>query len=407
MKCKKCGLEIDSNDKTCKNCGLRIEEATVNNVIDKKEEKETKEKRKSSRRKKKEDSPFMTLFLVIITVCVCFGGFTLYNKLKGEDDVYFSNLESRIIDYKEKGYTVIEVENDAQELDRFSLINNSFNYSESDFINQKNSKVCNTLNSSISYLIVDGILTISYKDYNKTVDGIEAKYILDYNKQNCECKDYNVAVLSKDGYIYTVEMEEVTLTGKALVDYLATNFKKVEFKNKIKSFSVSVYVGEANPCTEKVLVLLDEHNITHIYRNNEIIESNATYASKIYNVIKDKQEYVLYINPDRTMQLSDTTNDEGRYIMDDNGISIKYFGMLSSEDGKENYILSTTGILYSIEYNNLNTFTAYPVRNLLVKNVGYKFDINTMIATYAIIYEDGSSREYKGKYESHGLFTIK
>ena len=63
MKCKKCGLEIDSNDKTCKNCGLRIEEATVNNVIDKKEEKEeTKEKSKTSRRKKKKDSPFMTLF---------------------------------------------------------------------------------------------------------------------------------------------------------------------------------------------------------------------------------------------------------------------------------------------------------------------------------------------------------
>lgn len=405
MKCRNCGYEDNSNLITCPKCGTRFESISVVNSLNQ-DEPTLKDDNKNNS-VQSNDNSILPLLLGLIILIIGFS-FYYFSKMKDEDK-FEANTQDNLAKYKESGYSFIDLYENIDNLDTFSLINSNVKYTEEDFIVDSD-LFCNKINEKITFSVVDGKVYITYKDYKIEVkDVYDIKYLLYFHKDSCKCDDYTIAALSKDGNVYIYESEKFEYSDlKDYLDTIANGFKKIEYNDRISSIGVTSYIGEVNPCGEKVLVLKNASNKEYYFREGTIFDVMAKYAMQMYNIysIEDK-EYSLFINPDRTMQVGVTYSDDNRYITDENAKKIKYYGTFREDKSKELQILDTNGNMYVVNFENTENLTAKLVRNLRVTNIGYKFDLNEMKSKYVIMYSDGSVREYIGSFETHGIFSEK
>lgn len=407
MTCKKCGYVTNDKVLACPKCGARINEMDVVNDIKVKNSVDNIEKTSSST-----DSSIFPILIGIVFVVIVVSILLIVYMNKEESD-YNVNQNSNIIKYKENGYSFIDLYTDIDNLETFSLINEDYSLIDSTSYNA--SKLfCNMFpQNKISLEIDNGILTIKDETsgYFKVVNSInDAKFVIGYNKMQCECNDYNIVVLTKDGYLYIYEGVNLDYSDiRNLIDDIADGFNEISTSRRIRSIAVTSYVGDVNPCGEKTLLLIDERNEKSIYRENISGSTTANYSTVIYNVGSVNDEnYSLYINPDRTIQIGTEYSENNRYITDSKANKIRYYGAFKDENESEMIILTTNGYLYTVNFGNeLSNITASLVRNLEVSNIGYKFDMKEMKNKYVIIYGDGSVREYTGSFETHGIFSAK
>ena len=406
MTCKNCGYVSSEKVLSCPKCGARTSEVDIPNNIKVNNNVETEELQTST-----DTAVFPVLIgLVLIAIIVSFG---LIIYMDENNNEYETNQNSNVIKYRENGYSFIDLYEDIDDLDRFSLINENYLFIDKPVYDASNLFGNMLIDNKIEFRIENGILIIEDKDtgYSKVVTSInDARYVTGYNKSQCERVDYNIAVVTKDGYAYIYEGTNFSYnTTRELIDAIAAGFKEIVTSKRIRSMAIASYVGEVNPCGEKTLVLLDERNETFIYREGKYLLADANYSTTIYSVGEQNgKNYSIYINPDRTMQIGTEYSEENRYITDSNANKLKYYGMFKEQDSKEMMLLTTNGYLYTINLaNDLSNPTVALIRNLDVKYIGYKFDMYDMKNKYAIIYNDGSVREYSGSFETHGIFSSK
>jgi len=406
MTCKNCGYVSSEKVLACPKCGARNSDVDIPNSIKVNENIETEVVQGST-----DNAVFPVLIgLVLIAILVSFGLIIYMDK---DNNEYIENQNSNVIKYRENGYTFIDLYEDIDNLERFSLINENYSFVDNTTYDASSLFGNMLIDSKIEFVIENGLLKIEDKNtgYFKYVTNInDARFVVAYNKNQCEYTDYNIAIVTKDGYVYIYEGTDFSyITTRELIDVIANGFKEIVTSKRIRSIGVASYVGEVNPCGEKTLVLLDEKNETFIYREGKCLLADANYSTTIYSVGEQNDEsYSIYINPDRTMQIGIEYDENNRYITDTNANKLKYYGMFKEEDSKEMILLTTNGYLYNINLQgDLSNPTTALIRNLEVKYIGYKFDMYDMKNKYIIIYSDGSVREYSGSFETHGIFSSK
>lgn len=395
MKCTKCGYDYNDKITTCPNCGLRRNDVSFKKI-----------EKKTSNNKQEENSSF-SIIIILMILFIILSVVYIY-KSKNEKDNYeeeYSLIERRIMDFKEKGYSFNDLNGNVSDLDRSSLVSNNYNLASSN--NEYKSNTCNKFSKKLSYKIIDGLIYVNYDGYEEAISNItNVKSVIDFNNKTCECSDYNALILLNDVSVYYLSFDNLSSVNDSLVYSIVTGFEKLELETPIMDIGYTSFLEGNYSCKDNTLLLIDTYDVKYILSNDKLIESEATYAYKIYNVNEEKN-YSLFINPDRTMQVGLTNNEEALYLVNKDGEKIRYYGILSNLDKMEELVLGVDGYLYNANYSLENSMVCEKERDMKVNSVGYFYDKNEKISKYVIIYEDGSSREYNGNYESRGLFTFK
>ena len=395
MECKKCGKTYDVNLVTCPFCGYQDEKKIphFDNTIT------------TSNADVSSSSPIIIILIILIIASI---GYIVYNnKLKKEENEQLLLDHDITMDYKSKGYSFINLKAKS-ELDGFNLINNDYKYI--DYNSEVNSKsFCDLYNINITN--ENGSLIVSNGEYSKKVNNItNVKYISSYSKKSCECTDFNIVILNNVGKVYIYESAKINYEDeKELIDNIVMNFKEINTNKLIKSIAITSYVGDINPCGEKVLLMLDEESNLLIYRDGKVIDSSAKYSYIIYNVKSyNEVNYSIYINTDRTMILSDNYDSNSPLLKDENDNIVKFVGSFKDKGSDIMYILSTEGLLYKLDLNkNINNSIVEHTSYGIVDNIAYKFDPHSNTMTYVFLFSGESKTEFNGDFETHGVFSVR
>ena len=392
MECKKCKKVYDVNLNICPFCGYQDENDIPH--FSNPQEKVVQEGNTSS------------IMLVLIIIIICSIGYIVYTNFIKKDNYETELLNNDItIEYKSKGYSFFDLS--IKDLDSFDLINSNYSYVDSSNVDPKS--LCNLYNVSVE--IDDGSIIIMGDNYSKRVNNIlNAKYVTSYHKSACECKDFNIVVLTKDGKAFIYESEKIEFDDeREMIDNIALNFNEIISDEPISAIAITSYVGEINPCGEKVLLMVNNKNEKNIYRKGNIKSIIATYSYIIHNIIlKDGVNYSLYINTDRTMIFADEYSEEIPLLRDEANNTIKFAGSFKDKNSDLMYVLSIDGLLYKLDLNkDINNMMLEHTKYGIVNDIAYKYDSHSNTTTYLFLFNDGSKQEFVGDFETNGVFSVR